>query len=167
MSAFLAFRRVHKWVSLAAALPLVLIFATGVLLSASSKIAFLQPRPAPVPSPGISLSFDRVLEAARAVEGAGIASWDDVVQIDVRPKSGVIRVRAKNYWEVQLDGRSGRVLAAAPRRKTMLILLHEGSWFAPWVKTWIFLPAGIAALVLWISGIALWLIPTLKKRGKA
>lgn len=167
MAAFVAFRRVHKWVALAAAVPLVIIFATGILLSISSKVSVLQPPTVAPASPGITVSFERLLAAARAVPEAKIESWDDVVQIDARPKSGVVRLRAKNYWEVQIDGRTGEVLSAAARWKTLFILIHEGSWFASWVKLWIFFPAGIAALVLWMTGIALWLIPTLKKRGKA
>ncbi|NJL24828.1 MAG: hypothetical protein HC902_06435 [Calothrix sp. SM1_5_4] len=78
----------------------------------------------------------------------------------------MIRVRAKNYWEVQIDGQSGAVLASAPRWKTLLILIHDGSWFASWVKPWIFLPAGVVAVLLWISGLGIWLLSPVRKRGR-
>lgn len=166
MSAFNWFRHIHKWFALGASLPLLVMFITGIALSISPKVSFLQPPAVKPANPSLALSFEQILVAAKTHPQAGIQSWDDVVQIDVRPKSGVIRLRARNYWEVQIDGLTGQVLAAAPRWKTLFILLHDGSWFASWVKTWIFFPSGMAALVLWISGLAIWLIPKLKKRGK-
>jgi uncharacterized iron-regulated membrane protein len=157
-------RRLHKWFSLIVALPLIVIFATGVLLSISPKIAFLQPEAKGVTPPGISISFDRILESARSVTEAEIDSWSDISQIDARPISGVVRVRAKNYWEVQINGHTGEVLSSAPRWKTLLIMLHDGSWFGSWVKAGIVLPAGIAAVLLWLSGIALLIAPAVRKR---
>ncbi len=166
MSAFTFFRRCHKWVALAVALPLLVIFTTGIALSISPKVRWLQPQAAAVPGAGIQITFEQALAAARTVPQAGIRSWSDVAQIDARPKTGVVRLRASNYWEVQVDGHSGAVLGAARRWKTLLILLHDGSWFASWAKYGVFLPAGVGAWVLWMTGIAIWLISTLKKKKK-
>lgn len=150
------------------AVPLIIIFSTGILLSISSKVQWLQPKveTKSIPPEGISLSFDRILEIAQSVPEAEIKTWNDVAQIDARPKSSVVRVRAKNYWEVQIHGHTGDVLSSAKRWKTFFILVHDGSWFAEWIKSWIFIPSGIGALLLWITGILIWIIPVFKKRGK-
>ncbi len=150
------------------AVPLIIIFSTGILLSISSKVQWLQPKveTKSIAPEGISLSFDRILEIAQSVPEAEIKTWNDVAQIDARPKSSVVRVRAKNYWEVQIHGHTGDVLSSAKRWKTFFILVHDGSWFAEWIKSWIFIPSGIGALLLWITGILIWIIPVFKKRGK-
>jgi len=165
---FRSSKSIHKWMAIILAVPLIIIFSTGILLSISSKVQWLQPKveTKSIAPEGISLSFDRILEIAQSVPEAEIKTWNDVAQIDARPKSSVVRVRAKNYWEVQIHGHTGDVLSSAKRWKTFFILVHDGSWFAEWIKSWIFIPSGIGALLLWITGILIWIIPVFKKRGK-
>jgi uncharacterized iron-regulated membrane protein len=157
------FRKIHRWIALATALPLAVILITGVLLSVSPKVEWLQPA-SPQFAPGITLSFEDILKAARTVPEAQIQTWDDVTQVDARPASGLVRVRAQNYWEVQIHGHTGEVVGAAPRRKTLLVTLHDGSWFASWSKLWIFMPTGLGALALLLTGLLIWLVPILKRR---
>lgn len=169
ISLFRYSKSIHKWVAIVLAVPLIIIFFTGVVLSISSKVSWLQPAPVVVQelgAEGISLSFDRILEIARTVPEAQIKTWNDVVQIDARPKSSVVRVRAKNYWEIQIQGQTGQIISSAKRWKTFFVLLHDGSWFAGWVKSWVFLPSGVGVLLLWITGLLIWIIPAFKKRGK-
>lgn len=149
--------------ALVSAAPLLIIFSTGVLLSISPYWTWLQPK-APAQAEGVQLSFDHILVIAKSVPEAEIKSWSDVQQIDVRPSSGLVRVRAKNFWEVQMSGATGEILSSAPRKKTLLITIHDGSFFADWIKPAIFLPAGLCALVLWFSGMGIWLMPKLKRR---
>ena len=148
------YRKLHRWISMASALPLLIIFMTGALLAISPKVDFLQPS-APKQESGLELSFEQILAVARSVPEAKIQSWDDVNQIDVRPRTGVVRVRADNYWEIQINARTGQILRAAPRWKSLVVAIHEGNWFAPWVRTGVFFPAGILAIVLWSSGVIL------------
>lgn len=167
ISVFQFSKSIHKWAAIILAAPLVIIFFTGILLSISSQVQWLQPRPRVMKkTESLSLSFDKILEVTRTVQEAEIKSWQDVVQIDVRPKTAIVRVRAKNYWEVQIDGNTGEILSSAKRWKTFFILVHDGSWFASWVKKWIFIPSGVGALLLWLSGILIWSIPIFKKRGR-
>lgn len=168
LALFKGSKSTHKWIAIIFSIPLIIIFATGIVLSLSSKVPWLQPAP---PKQieierGISLSFDRILDIAKTIPEAQIQSWNDVTQLDIRPKTSSIRVRAKNYWEVQINGHTGEIQSSAKRWKTVFILIHDGSWFASWVKSWVFLPAGIAALTLWISGILIWIVPIIIKRGK-
>jgi len=62
-----------------------------------------------------ALCFDRILNIAREVPKAGIREWQDIDRLDVRPGKGVVKVRAKNRWEIQIDTTNGEVLQVAVR----------------------------------------------------
>ncbi len=88
-------------------------------------------------------------------------------RLDVRPGRGVVKVRAKNRWEVQIDAVTGEVLQVAYRRSDFIESLHDGSFFGHFTKHWIFLPTAIILFVLWGTGIYLFLLPYLVKRRRA
>lgn len=91
-------------------------------------------------------------------------TWDDVDRLDVRPSKGVVKVRARSGWEVQVDAKTGEVLQAAVRRSDLIESLHDGSFFHEKVKLWIFLPAGLILAGLWGTGIYLFFLPLWKRR---
>ena len=84
----------------------------------------------------------------------------------MRPGSGVAKVRAKNRWEVQVDTATGEVVQVAYRRSDLVESIHDGSWFHERAKLWVFLPAGIVLLGLWITGVYLWFLPYVARRRK-
>jgi hypothetical protein len=101
------------------------------------------------------------------VEEAKIQSWNDVDRLDVRVEKGVVKVRGKNRWEVQVDTHTGEVLHVAYRRSDLIESIHDGSWFHEKVKLWIFLPSGIILLTLWITGLYMVILPyTVKWKRK-
>lgn len=100
----------------------------------------------------LSISFDRILEVAKTVPQAEIASWDDIDRLDVRPSKGMVKVRGKNRWEVQIDTHSGEVLQVAVRRSDLIESIHDGSYFHDGFKLWVFLPAGLILVGLVMRG---------------
>jgi uncharacterized iron-regulated membrane protein len=149
-------RRFHRLIALGIALPTLLVLVTGILLQLRQDWRWIQPR-AELAQPGMPvITIQQALEQVRAVPEAGVRSWEDVATFDVRFRKGTISVRTRNGYEVQLDGRDGKVLSAAPRRTSLLIELHQGSFFHPLVMRWVFLPAGIGLLFLWFSGVWIW-----------
>lgn len=165
-----ASRTLHRWVIPFGAVPILISAATGVLLLLKSGIPFIQPPAHRGSEGGPTLAFDRVLEisreVSRTVPEAGIQSWKDVGAVDVRPSLGVIRVRSRSAYEIQIDANSGKVLGHGPRRTGILIALHEGSWFGKPVKDFVFLPATVMLLLLWVTGMVLFLHPYAKARRK-
>ncbi len=143
------------------AVPLLLIITTGLLLHASPFVRILQPPTLKGQQSELRLSLDEAIAIASRIPEAEIHDKHDVAQIDARPAAGVIRVRAKNAWEVQLDGTSGEVLSSARRWKSILTTLHDGSWFGPAVEYGAVLPAGIGLLILWFTGLGLFFLPRL------
>ena len=160
-------RKIHYWGAIAAALPVVVIICSGILLQVKKQAAWVQPpeRKGSGEIPGVS--FDQILAACRAVPESGIRTWEDVDRVDVRPGKGMLKVVAKNRWEVQLDSATGKVLQSAYRRSDLIESIHDGSWFHDFAKLWLFLPAGITLLLLWLTGIYLFLLPIRVRRRKA
>lgn len=166
MKASILNRKLHRWGSILTALPLLVVIITGIILQLKKDWSWVQPPTAKSADPALELSFDEILAAASGVPEVEISSWDDVDRLDVRPDKGVVKVRANNRWEVQLDAKSGEVLHLAYRRSDLIESLHDGSWFSDGAKLWIFLPTAVILLGLWITGMYLWLLPHLVKRKK-
>lgn len=92
--------------------------------------------------------------------GQATTTWSSVERIDIRPRKGLAKVLLEDKTEIQVDLGTGQVLARAYRRSDLIEALHDGSFFAgDGSKLGVFLPAGLALLVLWISGIWLFVLP--------
>lgn len=152
-------RKVHYWASIIVALPILVIITSGILLQVKKQSAWIQPPELRGVSKEASLSFPQVLDISRSVPQAEIKEWSDISRIDVRPSRGMLKVTAKNHWEIQIDTQTGEILQVAYRRSDMIEAIHDGSWFNDTVKYWIFLPSGIALLLLWLTGIYLFILP--------
>ena len=92
-------------------------------------------------------------------------------RIDVRPSKGVMKVLFKdNYWEVQIDGKTGEIRSVAQRNSDWLEQIHDGSIISQGFKLVSMNFLGIGLLILIITGIWLWYGPKrlrwLKKRKK-
>jgi hypothetical protein len=93
------------------------------------------------------------------VPKAQVESWDDIDRLDVRPGKGMLKVRCKNRWEVQLDTKTGEVLRAAYRRSDLIESIHDGSFFRDRAKLWLFLPSALVLAILWFTGLYLFVLP--------
>ena len=159
-------RRLHRIGALVSAAPVLVILVTGLLLQLKKDSGWIQPPTATGLGGDPSVSFEAILAAARGVEEAGVETWEDVDRLDVRPSRGVVKVRAKSRWEVQVDTATGEVVQVAYRRSDLFESIHDGSWFHERVKLWVFLPAAIVLLGLWGTGVYLWLLPHLVRRRR-
>ncbi|MAW59383.1 MAG: hypothetical protein CMJ94_00960 [Planctomycetes bacterium] len=166
MKASVLNRKLHRWGSILTALPLLVVIITGIILQLKKDWSWVQPPTAKSADPALELSFDEILASASGVPEAEIGSWEDVDRLDVRPDKGVVKVRANNRYEVQIDTKSGEILHVAYRRSDLIESLHDGSWFSDGAKLWIFLPTAIILFGLWVTGIYLWFLPHLVRRRK-
>ena len=163
------FRQVHYWLSLAVFVPAAIMFVAGGFLMLKKEVEWIQPgtergvAEAQIPE----ASFDQMIAAASQHPEAGIQQWSDVDRIDLRVDRGIAKLRAKSGWEVQVDTKTSEVLKVAYRRSDLIESLHDGSFFADWVKLYIFLPTGILLIVMWGTGGYLFLLPRLAKAKKA
>ncbi len=159
-------RLVHRWGSILIALPALCVLLTGIVLQLKKQSSWIQP----ITQRGIeqspTLSFAEILDIAKSARQAEIQSWDDIDRLDVRPGKGIVKVRAKNRWEVQLDTATGDILQVAFRRSDLIESLHDGSFFHERVKLGIFLPTALVLVILWGTGVYLFFLPQLAKRQK-
>ena len=159
-------RKLHCWGSILALVPMTIIIVTGILLMLKKDVVYIQPPTHRGCDKALAISFERILESAQTVEQANITSWDDVDRLDVRPGKGVVKVRGKNGWEVQIDTKTGEVLQAAIRRSDLIESMHDGTYFHENAKFWVFLPAGVILAILVVTGIHLLCLPHLARRKK-
>ncbi|NQZ50448.1 MAG: PepSY domain-containing protein, partial [Moritella sp.] len=66
--------------------------------------------------------------------------------------------------EIQIDNISGKILQVEYRRSDLIESLHDGSFFHEYAKLWLFLPAAVILLMLWITGIYMFLMPYILRR---
>lgn len=164
-------RKLHRWGAVLIALPLLLVIVSGLLLQVKKQFAWIQP-PTAKPktehaTPNLPrVQWSKILETTMSNENANVQSWDDVDRLDVRPGKGIIKVRCKSRWELQLDSVTGEEIASAYRRSDFIESLHDGSFFSDAAKLWVFLPNGLALLGLWGTGMYLWWLPIGIKRRK-
>lgn len=159
-------RKVHRWGAVIAALPLLVILASGVVLQLKRESAWIQPPTQQGTGTELLLPWDQVLEVTKGVPEARVESWADIDRLDVRPSKGMLKVRCKNRWEVQIDTSSGKVLSSTLRRSDWIESIHDGSWFHDSFKLWVFLPTGLILCGLWVTGVYLWLLPHLVRRRR-
>lgn len=152
-------RRLHRWSTVVVAVPLLVILATGVLLLWKKDVAWIQPPTQKGVSKQPSVSFDEILAVAGTVEQASIAGWEDIDRLDVRPTKGVVKVRAKSGYEVQVDLETSEVLQVAYRRSDIIESIHDGSFFHDAAKLWLFFPVSLVALGLYGTGLYLFYLP--------
>jgi len=165
-------RKIHYWLSLAIALPTLLMLTTGVVLHMKKRSAWIQPpeHRGSTPLTERMVTLPQLLSVCRTVPEAGVQEWEDITRVDFRPKRGLIKVITKKDWEIQVNAETGAVLQTAYRRSDVIEAMHDGSWFHDLAKDFLFLPSGVALLLLWITGMYLFALPiwvrARKKRAK-
>ncbi len=138
-------RRWHAYLGLIAALPMIATAFTGVLLQLRSKIEWIQPSPVAVVLED-GKPYLRVEEVLAKFPG-------QVEGLGLRPGKGGFSLRLKNGNDVQVHPQTGEILKDSPRRSTLLIKIHEGSWMGPFGSLGIHLVSGLILVFLIISGI--------------
>lgn len=88
-------------------------------------------------------------------------------RIEARPEKGMVKVLFdKGYWEVQVDGSTGKVLSVAQRHSDWIEQVHDGSIISDLFKIISMNILGIGLIVLAITGFTLWLYPKRIRRLK-
>lgn len=147
-------RQAHKWAAIAVCVPLMIVIVTGIFLQVRKPVDWIQPnsvRGSATFQPGVSQ--DQILEAVRGVPRMQVSGWNDLLLTDYRPRKGIVKVRTPGHLETQIDATTGAVLKTGQRWNDIVMKIHDGSAFGG--RLWLFLPAGIGALFLTISGLYL------------
>ena len=159
-------RLVHKWLSIVVAIPLLVVFVTGILLLTKKQFDFIQPPTARGQGSEQTISFRQILSTANSVTQAQISDWSDVDRLDVRPSKGIVKIRSKNSIEIQIDSQTGAILHVAKRRSDLIESIHDGTFFEKRANLWLMLPVATVAIIMSITGIIMFMIPYLSKKRR-
>jgi hypothetical protein len=77
-------RKVHRWVAVVTALPVLVVILSGIILQVKKELDWVQPSTMKGEGSEPALCFDRILNIAREVPKAGIRDWQDIDRLDVR-----------------------------------------------------------------------------------
>ncbi len=160
-------RDIHHWGAILIALPMLVVIVTGILLLLKKESDWIQPPSMKGQGSVPIITYKQILDTCRSIKETEIKNWSDIKRMDYRPSKGLVKVITKNNWELQLDLTNGQLLSKAFRRSDIIESIHDGSFFHDKAKLGLFLPAAIGLLVLWITGIYLFIIRQFpKKRSK-
>ena len=155
-------RLAHKWAAIAVCVPLLIVIATGIFLQVRKPVDWIQPnseRGSATFQPGVTQ--DQILQAVRHVPRMDVMGWSDLLLTDYRPRKGIIKVRTPGHLETQIDAATGAVLKTGQRWNDIVMKIHDGSAFGG--RLWLFLPAGIGALFLTLSGLYLGFVASVRR----
>lgn len=161
------FRSLHRWIGAGVAVALLLISVTGFLLSTKKTVDWIRPlerEGAAVEALSEVVPVHLAAEAAFSLGLPELATRKDIDRIDYRPKSNVYKVLSKKgYHEVQVDGKSGKVLQHARRNDHFIEALHDFSWFADWTNLYALPVAALGLCFLAASGIGIFFVPIVRR----
>ena len=168
MKSRIVLRQLHHWIAPVILLPLGVVICTGLLLLVKKDFDWIQPPSQTGSHPGevSGLTLEALFARARQVEALELSDWATLERVTVSPDKGIMKFVAQNRWEAQIDVYTGEVLQVAYRRSDLIESLHDGSFFTGWTKHFVFLPAGVLLLLLWLTGTYLFIITRLARRRK-
>ena len=137
-------------------LPLLLTAITGVFLILRQHLSFMQPPEIRRPA----IMINKLISPEKIIDVSGI-NPSLVNTIIYKPKSGIIQVRTNDQLEYHFSALDGSVLQFGPKRTSLFIQLHEGSYFGELVKNFVFIPMAFIFILVLFSGIYLtffWLL---------
>lgn len=165
------YRKLHRYIGSALVIFFFIIAATGLLLG-WKKHSGGYILPDTEKGSSVNLAEWHSLDTLAAVATEALQAKDSSLRpvldrMDVRADKGTVKVSFKgNFYEVQVDGASARVLAINLRKSDIIEQIHDGSLIdlainsnGGWFKLSYTSLLGVGLLILSISGFWLWYNP--------
>lgn len=157
----------HRWIGAVVAIFLATIAVTGFLLATKGTFGWVRPPEAKgekVAAASEIVALGVVAEAAFSVGIADLQTLQDIDRIDYRPKSNIFKVVSKKgYHEVQVDGKTGKVLQVAKRNDQLAEDIHDLSFFHDLLKDWWLPVVAIALLAMSLTGAIIFAVPYVRR----
>ncbi|MBL7848065.1 MAG: PepSY domain-containing protein [Cyclobacteriaceae bacterium] len=155
------FRSLHHWVGIAVVLFMFISSVTGLLLGWKKNVDLLQPPTRKGASTDVAewITYERVVLSANRALDSVRHEHPGIERIDARPDKGIVKVVYLNYWEVQVDGKTGKALSVAPRHADWIEHIHDGSILSEGFKLFYTNYIGWGLLIMSVTGFWLWYGP--------
>lgn len=161
-------RKWHRWFGIAVAVLLVTIATTGFFLALKRQIPWMRPPErsgTEVANAAEIISVERAADAAFATGNPYLKTMDDVDRVDYRPGDNIFKVVSKKgYQEIQVDGKTGKVLSIGFRTDQLFENIHDFSFFHKEARTYVAPVAATGLMALAITGIIVFVNPILRRR---
>jgi uncharacterized iron-regulated membrane protein len=146
---------------------LALLAVTGFFLATKKRFAWMQPPPAEaakVVNEAEIISVEEAVKAAYARGHKELQSLDDIDRVDYRPGDNIFKVISNDgYIEIQVDGKTGKVLSDSFRNDQLMEDIHDLSFFADLAHAWLLPAVAIGLATLAITGVTLFLTPVYRR----
>lgn len=151
-----------------------MLATTGFLLANKGRYAWMRPPEVQAEKAETSeqiISVHQATQAAFALGHPELQTMKHVDRVDYRPKSNVFKVVSKEgYREVQVDGKTGKVLSSALRYDQLTEDIHDMSIAGDVAHDYGLPAVAIGLGLLSVSGIGLFFTPVYRRwqfrRGK-
>ncbi len=164
------FRTWHRFIGTGLGIFMLITASTGILLGWKKNVAILQPAEQKGSSTDLNrwMSIDEIVRTASHALDSVVGRPIEVDKLDVRPGKGIIKVLFKEgYWEVQVDGATGKALSVMQRHSDWIEHVHDGSIISDFFKITYTNLLGCGLLILALSGFWLWYGPKVVKKLKS
>lgn len=166
------YRKWHRFVAIPLLLFIVVMSATGLLLTWKDELSFK-------PSTSTAHADGRALISLAEIEQTAINYIDslklsnDINRIDYRPRNGIAKVRFENHFtELQIDCYTGKIISQKTRTADVIEMIHDGSIIdylmnsnGKGSKQFYSTLISLGLLFLSLSGFWLWLKPKRMKKN--
>lgn len=172
-------RKIHRTIAIFLFAFFLVVSVTGLLLGWKKNSGGLI---LPPTSKGVSSDLKTWLpiDSLRAIavkalhDSVSPGLSDELERIDARPQKGMVKfVFADDYWEIQLDGTTGKVLLVDRRRSDIIENIHDGTILDVLFNTKndqfklsYTTIMGLSLLMLTLSGFWLWYGPKRLRKQK-
>lgn len=144
-------RKYHRIVSIIVVLPFALVLLTGIILQLRQQFEVIQPKAVKMEQ----IEGKALLSIDEMVRASGEKS-SNIDQVIWRPAKFHLAMRLKDGREIQMHPQTGVILKDAKRYTSILIELHQGSFFTQWGQYLIFFPAALGLVFLTVSGLVIY-----------
>lgn len=131
------YRKIHKWVSIPLLIFMMIIGVTGLLLGWKKQTNLL-----PKTEKGESknsadwIKIDSIQTIAKTYAKMVLKTSDEIDRIDIRPQKGIAKiVFVEHFTELQIDCKTGEILAINTRKSDFIEKIHDGSIIDFFIKT--------------------------------
>lgn len=163
------FRTWHRFIGTGLGFFMLITASTGLLLGWKKNIALLQPPEQKGTTSELHqwVGIETIVQSASNAIDSVLGYSIEVDKLDVRPSKGIVKVLFKEgYWEVQVDGATGKSLSVMQRHSDWIEHLHDGSIIGDVFKITYTNVLGWGLLTLAVSGFWLWYGPKVVRKIK-
>lgn len=135
------------------ALPVFFLIVTGLPLQVRQEKGFEWIQPGVAKGEAKfepTFPIGNIPEALSKDSKIGAKTWSDILVLDLRPKSGIVKIRLKGEMEAQIDAKTGEVIQYSPRINDTLSHWHDGS---VWGLRLVVFPIYVLVTLLILTGL--------------